>query len=128
MLCVRLLATSYIAVSVLGAIHSLRRGRVARFLGMQLQGPPVVQALTIGTPLSAPPAMLIALALAAHRHRNTAVATVSAIFLLGVVGEPDTYEAVRRPTADPIGSTCAVLELALPAAMVCSAVRALRRR
>jgi hypothetical protein len=125
---VRLLATAYIGFNVVGAVRSLRRGRPARFLGVQLPGPPVAKALTIGTPLSAPPAMLIALAVAAHSRRDDIVLVLSAMFIVGIVGEPDTYRALRRPVVDPISSTCAALDAALPAAMAASALRARRRR
>src|SRR5262245_2252134 len=125
---VRALATAYIGVSVVGAVHSLRRKRLARFLGMQLPGPPVAQALTIGTPLSAPPVMLVALALAAHRRHDTALLMLSAMFLFGIVGEPDTYSTLRRPGVDPVGTTWTVLEAALPAAMLTATLRARQGR
>jgi hypothetical protein len=125
---VRVLAIAYVGVSVVGAVHSLRRGREARFLGVQLPGPAVAKALSIGTPLSAPPAMLAALALAACRRRDDALFVLGAMFLVGILGEPDTYRAVRRPTADPLGSMCAALEAAVPTAIVVSAARARRGR
>ena len=123
MLPVRLLATSYIAVSAVGAIHSLRRRRPARLLGVGLPGPPIAQAISIGTPLSAPPAMLVALAIAADRRRDRALLALSAMFLLGITGEPDTYRAIRRPRADPIATVCVALAVAIPAAMALTAVR-----
>jgi hypothetical protein len=50
------------------------------------------------------------------------------MFLIGIVGEPDTYRALRRPGVDPIWFTCAALDAALPAAMALSVLRARRHR
>ena len=117
----------YVAVSGVGAWHSLRRRRIARVFGIQLAGSPLAQALTLGTPLSAPPVMLIALILAEHREREDVIAVLAPLFLLGLLGEADTMHTVRGPTADPMSTICVVLEAALPLAMLRHGVTNRRR-
>lgn len=113
-----LLVKGYVAVSVVGAVHAVRRGRPARFAGLRFPGTPGAHALTIGTPLSAPPAMLVGLLLAARRQRGDVIKILSVLFLLGVAAEPDTRAALRHPSADPLSTGCSVLELMLPVAML----------
>ncbi|MEK7425065.1 MAG: hypothetical protein AAB131_14640 [Actinomycetota bacterium] len=108
----------YLVVSVAGAVHAVRRGRPARFAGLRFPGTPGAHALTIGTPLSAPPAMLIGLFVAARRQRGDVLKILSVLFVVGVAAEPDTLAALRHPSADPLSTGCTVLELVLPMAML----------
>ena len=110
--------TSYLAVAVVGAVHAVRRERPARFAGIDLPGTPAQQALTVGTPLSAPPLMLAALLVASRRGRNDIVRMLAMLFIVGIAGEVDTWSALRQPTADLLATACVVLNAALPAAMV----------
>jgi hypothetical protein len=114
----RALVTSYVAVSVVGAVHAVRRGSTARFAGVRLPGTPRTHALTIGSPLSAPPVLLIALVVAARQRRSDAINVLSGLFLIGIAGEADTWATVRRPSADPVRTVCAGLAAALPIAML----------
>jgi hypothetical protein len=114
----RFLVRSIVAVSVVGALHCITGGRPARFAGIRLPGTAAQHALTIGTPLSAPPLMLVALVIAARRGRVDAVRLLSAIFIVGILGEPDTWAALRRPSGDPLGTACAGLYIALPGALI----------
>ena len=114
----RSLVPSYAAVAVVGAVHSIRRGRPARFVGIRLPGTPAQHAWTIGTPLSAPPLMLAALAVAARRGRDDIVRMLAMLFVVGIAGEVDTWATLRRPAADPLGTACVALDAAIPAAML----------
>jgi hypothetical protein len=96
----------------------VKRRRPARFVGLRLPGSPLAHALTIGTPLSAPPAMLIALVVASRKQRRDAIKFLSVMFLLGVAGEADTAATIRHPFADPLGTGCTVLEMLVPVAML----------
>jgi hypothetical protein len=125
----RLLAGSYVVAATAGAFHAVARGRPARFLGVRLPGTAAQHALTIGSPLSAPPIMLVALLAAAWPNPRDPTRTawarrLSVLFLVGIAGEPDTWSTLRRPASDPIATACVVLDLALPAAVLRSARRA----
>ena len=109
---------SYLAVAVVGAVHAVRGDRRARFAGLDLPGTPAQQALTVGTPLSGPPLMLVALVVAGRRGRNDIVRMLAMLFLLGIACEVDTWTALRESTADLLATACVVLDAALPAAMV----------
>lgn len=110
---------SILAVSVVGAVHSLSRGRPARFAGIRLPGTAVQHALTIGSPLSAPPAMLAALVIADRRGRDDVVRVLSAMFVVGILGEADTWTMLRRgPRSDPIAALCAAFYVVLPATLM----------
>ena len=112
--CVR----SILAVSVIGAVYSVRRDRCARFAGISVPGTAAQHALTIGSPLSAPPLMLIALIAAARRGRTDAVRLLSAMLVFGILGEVDTWTTLRRPGLDPVGTACVVLDVVLPVALL----------
>jgi hypothetical protein len=115
---VRFLVRSILAVNALGAVTALRQRRPARFAGISLPGPPVLQALTIGSSMSAPPIMLGLLVVGARRGRTDIVRSVAALFVLGILGEPDTWRALRRPSSDPVSAACVVLEIVLPATLL----------
>jgi hypothetical protein len=124
----RLWSGAYVVVAVAGALRSVSNERPARFLGVQLPGTPAQQALTVGSPLSAPPVMLLALLAAAGRSpRDPTLAAwvrrLSVLFLVGIAGEPDTWSTLRRPASDPITTACVVLDLVLPAALLRSSRR-----
>ena len=114
----RSLETSYLAVAIVGAVHAVARDRPARFAGVTLPGTPRQQALTVGTPLSAPPLMLAALVVAGRCDRNDIVRRLAILFIVGMVGEVDTWTTLRKPTADLVTTACVVLDVALPAAMM----------
>ncbi len=113
----RALARVYIAVSLLGAVHAVRRGRPARFAGLRFPGTPFAHALTVGTPLSAPPAMLAALTIAVRKNHVGATRMLSFLFLVGILAEPDSWAALRQPKADPSATGWTVLDAALPIAL-----------
>ena len=122
----RFSAGSYVAVSVAGAIHAVRRSRHARFLGIQLPGTPLQHAMTIGSPLSAPPAMQVALLAAVRptvpqpvRHRW--VRWLAVMFLVGIVGEVDTRTTLLHPTGDRFAAVVLLLEVVLPVSLLWSA-------
>jgi hypothetical protein len=85
---------------------------------MSFPGTPGVQALTVGTPLSAPPPMLVALLLAAGGRHRGALRLLLLLFLLGVIAETDTRTALRQPAADPLTTACIALDIVLPVAML----------
>lgn len=114
----RPLLRSILAVSAVGALHSVRTGRPARFAGIRVPGRAGQHALTIGSPLSAPPIMLVVLVGAARRGRNDVVRLLASMLIVGILGEVDTWTTLRRPAADPIATTCVVLDLVLPAALI----------
>lgn len=114
----QVLSGTYVAISVVGAVRAVRTQREVQFAGLRLPGTPRTQAFTIGTPLSAPPVMLIALVVATRRRRTDVVTALAGMFLVGVLGERDTYAVARRPWSDPLSTMCAVLEATLPIAML----------
>ena len=114
----RAIESSYLAVVVVGAVHAVRLERPVRFAGINLQGTPRHQALTVGTPLSAPPVLLAVLLVASRRGRNDIVRMLAMLFLLGTAGEVDTWTALRNPTVDLLATACVLLDVVLPAAMV----------
>jgi hypothetical protein len=121
---VRALVTAYLAGSVVGAVHSIRRGRHARFAGLHLPGTPLAHALTIGSPLSAPPAMLLALVVAERTGRRDLVSALSMLFLVGIAAEADTVPTLLlHPSADRLRTTCVLLDVALPVVMLVAARR-----
>jgi hypothetical protein len=115
---VRAFAKLYIIVSVVGAVHAVRRGRPARFAGLSFPGTPLAHALTVGTPLSAPPPMLLALAAAVRNDRRRPTRLLALLLLVGIMAEPDSWAALRGPTADPQATACTALEVALPIALL----------
>ncbi len=119
----RILVKLYVAVSLIGAVHSIRRGKPARLFGLHFPGSVAAQALTIGTAISAPPTMLAALLVAESRGRRDIVRILSMMFICGVLGEADTPTALRRPRADPLGTACVALEVLLPAAIFAGSLR-----
>lgn len=114
----RSIESSYLAVGAVGAVHAIRMDQPARFAGMRLPGSPRQQAWTIGTPLSAPPVMLAALVFAGRRGRNDMVRMLATLFVVGILGEVDTWTTLRQPTADVLATACVVLDVVLPAALV----------
>ena len=114
----RTLARLYLAVSVIGAVRAVQRQRLCRFAGLSFPGTPAQQALTVGTPMSAPPLMLAALAVCVRRRRVKWVRMLAAAFFVGSIGELDTLKTLRNPTADPVSTVCTALELAVPAALL----------
>ena len=72
----RSLIKCYLVLNVIGAGLSLQRSRSPRLFGVQLPGTPMAHALTIGSPLSAPPLMVIALIIAERRRRFDLVAAL----------------------------------------------------
>ena len=113
----RSLIKCYLVLNVIGAGLSLQRSRSPRLFGVQLPGTPLVHALTIGSPLSAPPLMLMVLIVADRRRRLDVVAALGAMFVCGIACEADTVSALRRPRADPLVTALVALELAVPAAL-----------
>src|SRR5215471_4707134 len=109
--------TALLVVSAVGAVHAIRRGRTCRFLAIPVPGTAVQHALTIGTPLSAPPIMLAGLATAARQGRTDVVRLLGAAFLLGILGEVDTWTTLRRPSADAFGTACVAAYVVLPAVL-----------
>jgi hypothetical protein len=120
---VRALVSAYLAGSVVGAVHSVRSGRHARFAGLPFPGSPGVQALTIGTPLSAPPAMLLALVVARWRDRSDLVRALAVLFLIGIAAEADTMPTLLHPREDRLRTACVALDVAVPAVMLVAARR-----
>lgn len=114
----RVLVWSYVVVSVIGAVHAVRRGRTARFAGIRLPGSAAQHALTIGSPLSAPPLLLIALVVATHQERLGVVRILSTLCVVGILGEVDTWTTLRRPRCDLLGAACVVLLTTLPLALI----------
>lgn len=68
--------------------------------------------------MSAPPVMLGALVISARSGRTDIVRLLSALFLVGILGEPDTWSVVRRPRSDRLATACVALEIVLPAALL----------
>jgi len=118
---VRGAAWTTVAVSAVGAVHAVRRNRPARFAAIHLPGSPAAHACTIGSPLSAPPLMLAALVGSAASERAGVVRLLSAGFLIGILGEVDTWSVVRRPASDPVAAACIAGYLVLPAVMLMGA-------
>jgi len=114
----RTLARFYVALCVVGATHAVSIGRPCRFAGLHYPGSPAQHAITVGTPLSAPPFMLLALLIAARRDRPDVTRALAMMFLVGIAAEVDTWATLRRPTSDPISTMCVALDIALPATML----------
>jgi hypothetical protein len=114
----RSIVGSILAVSLLGAVHSVRRDRAARFAAVPLPGSAALHAATIGSPLSAPPLMLIGLAVAAQRGHRDIVRVLAGVLIVGILGEPDTWTTLRRPSRDPVGTACTALDVVLPALLI----------
>lgn len=113
-----MLIGSILVVSAMGAGRSVRRGRPAQFAGVRLPGSAAQHALTIGSPLSAPPLMVAGLAVAHRRGRDDIVAWIAAAMVVGIVGEPDSWTTLRHPMSDPITTLCVVSDIVLPALLV----------
>lgn len=114
----RTLARLYVVVSIVGGARAVQRRRPCRFAGLDFPGTPAQQALTVGTPMSAPPLMLVALIVAVRGRRIRWVRCLAAMFLVGSVAERDTLPTLRNPADDPVSTACTALELALPAALL----------
>jgi len=114
----RLVVRSILAVSFVGAAHSVLQNRPARFAGIRLPGTAAQHALTIGTPLSAPPLMLVALTVACRRERHDVVRLLAATLVIGIFGEADTWTTIRKPRTDPLGMTCVALGVVLPTSLI----------
>ena len=119
----RWMVRALLVVSVVGAADSIRQRRPARFAGVQLPGSAIQHALTIGSPLSAPPLMLAALGAADRRGRTDIVRLLAALFIIGILGEVDTWANLRDPTADPIATACVTAYVLIPAGMIYAASR-----
>ncbi len=119
----RFLVRSLLAVNLVGAVTAVSRQRGARFAGIRLPGSPIAHALTVGTSMSAPPAILGVLVISARRGRIDIVRLISALFLVGIMGEPDTWSVVRRPRSDRLATACVALEFLLPAALLRQSMR-----
>jgi hypothetical protein len=78
--------------------------------------------------MSAPPATLGALHVGAQRGRHDVVGLLSAMFIAGILSEPDTWEALRRPRADPLSTVCVASEIALPTLLLADALLAVSRQ
>jgi hypothetical protein len=117
----RWLIRALLGASVVGAVHAIRLRRPARFAAIPLPGSAAVHAATIGSPLSAPPLMLAALVIAERRGRPDVIAVLSGLFVVGILGEVDTWHAVRAPGADPVATACVVAYVLIPAALVATA-------
>jgi hypothetical protein len=120
----RFWARSIVAVSAVGAGRAIQRDRPCRFLGIPFPGTPLQHALTVGSPMSAPPVMLGALLVGAQRGRHDVVGLLSALFIVGILSEPDTWEALRRPRSDPPSTVCVAAEIALPTLLLAEALLA----
>ena len=112
------LAIGYVAISVIGAVHAVRHARPARFGGLRLPGTALTHAMTVGTPLSAHPAMLCMFVFATWRQRSAVVGALCILALVGIAGEPDTWSLVRHRPDDAVSAACVALEAALPIAML----------
>ena len=88
------------------------------FGGINVPGTAAQHALTIGSPLSAPPLMLIALIAASRRGRTDAVRLLAGMLIFGILGEVDTWTTLRRPGLDPVGTACVALDVVLPVALL----------
>jgi hypothetical protein len=108
----------YLIVSVFGAVRAVQRQRPCRFAGLSFPGTPAQQALTVGTPMSAPPVMLVALVIFVRRRKVRWVRMLAAMFLVGSVAEADTPQTLRRPQDDPVSTACTALEIVVPAALL----------
>lgn len=114
----RFLARAYVVTGIVGAVHAVRRGLPARFAGVRLPGSPLQHAVTLGTPLSAPPLAWLAVLLAEGRGRNDIVRKLALLFVVGIAGEPDTWSTLRRPAEDPTATALVALDLVLPMLMI----------
>ena len=109
----RATSTAYVVASVVGAAHSVRGGRTARFGGVRLPGSPLLHALTIGTPLSAPPVMVAAMVWAERRDRPDVTRALAALFVVGILGEVDTWSTLAHPRRSPFTTALVALDLIL---------------
>lgn len=108
---------SYAITGVIGAVHAVRRDLVARFGGWRWPGTPIVQAVSIGTALSAPPALLVAAIVDLCRPQRWR-RWLAVGFLIGAAGERDTYRTLRHPSRHPLATMITATNLSLPAAML----------
>ena len=114
----RLLSALTIAVSAVGAAHAIERGQTARMFGIRLPGTATAHAATIGTALSAPPGMLVALVFADRQNRQHITRALALLFFFGILAETDTWAALRRPGDDPTATFVVAAEIALPLALL----------
>ena len=74
----------------------------------------------MGTGISAPASLLLALVLFAHRLDPRGVRSVAGLLTVGAAGEPATWRALRRPGADRLGTQIVVANVALPLLAIAS--------
>jgi hypothetical protein len=117
----RFLTQCTIAVSVAGAIHAIRRDRPARMFGLRFPGSTALHAATIGTSISAPPAMLVLLWIADRTGRPRVIRVLAGLFFVGILCEVDTWTTMRHPGDDPAATGVVVAEIALPIALLTAA-------
>ncbi|MEO6570291.1 MAG: hypothetical protein ABIO83_01970 [Ilumatobacteraceae bacterium] len=108
---------SYAMIGATGAVQAVRRDLPARFGGLRWPGTPIIQALSTGTALSAPPALLVAAIIDDCRSRRWS-RLLAMGFLVGAAGECDTYRTLRHPRRDPATTIISAANLSLPAAML----------
>lgn len=104
----------YAVVGVVATMAAIRRSEPARLFGLRFPGTVATQAATIGTGISAPlPVLLVAPLIGRRGGRNVSTALAST-FLVGALGEPATWRALRRPRRDPSLTAIALANLVLP--------------
>ena len=64
---------------------------------------------------------LMALAVAVRNNHRGPTRLLSMLFLIGIMAEPDTLAALRKPTADPLATAFAALDVAIPIALLVAA-------
>ncbi len=103
----------YGALGLISTLVALQRGERARLFGLRFPGSVPMQAATIGTGISAPVPALLVLPVVDHR-RDGVPAALAAAFLVGALGEPATWRAVRNPSGDRVLSAVVLCNVALP--------------
>lgn len=131
---VSIAAGAYIVTAAFGMRVAVREGLGAEPVGIRMgSASPRDALLTNGTALSAPPAMLVALASnlpgsRRGRRRSLAVlAGLGAAFVSGMLAEPVTAEVLAAPTDHPERTAVVVANVLIPAAMAVLALRELAR-
>lgn len=104
----------YGALGLVSTLVALQRGERARLFGLRFPGTVAMQAVTIGTGISAPlPALLIA-PLVGRRRGGSASTALASAFLVGALGEPATWRVVRRRSRDRVLSAVVLVNVVLP--------------
>jgi hypothetical protein len=106
--------TVYAGIASLATALAIRDRHPARLLGFDVPGSVVQQALTVGTGIS-PPAALIAVSAAVPEEQRLRKLLAS-LFLAGALAEPVTWRALRRPIDDPLLTAAVVANVVLPIA------------